>query len=493
LKNENYTKLFDIQQETPNFSIKELKTTPNEEAITQNNIIKVKNFFCSLLYNYFKLIKTDFDEGKTGNTIDILQQLNIFMQSSNFVVDGTIPSEWYISSLFEYLKKIPDNLTKNDFENLYNEIENDVNESIKELDFEALSVIIGKLKFTEKGEKYYKNVCELLKDIKLNEEAKQIIDSEFIPVEIIFNLDEDELEGIEDFEDENENNKDKNTKIGNFEINHSNFKEKDRDKKKIKDYETSKKVRLCLTIEELTKKFPNIVRYQDYQDADIFLIQKLLDFPKKLNKYFEIVKNILEKKKFKNEDNAKINEKIYDYVMSKIYDKIFPSESYENDMKIFQSAVRLSWTEPKHFIKSKRELVFGSFLKDVSKLFKLMDSEKSPRKKFLNLKEIYNSVGFLLKFNGVGAEAGVDDQLPILCYSIVKSQDLRLYSNAKFMKLFVGEKKNKLEGSQIVQLFTACKFIGDLKHQDLIDVSYDEFNTKCDKATINDDTITKLK
>ena len=179
--------------------------------------------------------------------------------------------------------------------------------------------------------------------------------------------------------------------------------------------------------------------------------------------------------------------------MSKIYDKIFPSESYENDMKIFQSAVRLSWTEPKHFIKSKRELVFGSFLKDVSKLFKLMDSEKSPRKKFLNLKEIYNSVGFLLKFNGVGAEAGVDDQLPILCYSIVKSQDLRLYSNAKFMKLFVGEKKNKLEGSQIVQLFTACKFIGDLKHQDLIDVSYDEFNTKCDKATIIDDTITKLK
>ena len=41
------------------------------------------------------------------------------MQSSNFVVDETIPSEWYISSLYEYLKKIPDDLTKNDFENLY--------------------------------------------------------------------------------------------------------------------------------------------------------------------------------------------------------------------------------------------------------------------------------------------------------------------------------------------------------------------------------------
>ena len=179
--------------------------------------------------------------------------------------------------------------------------------------------------------------------------------------------------------------------------------------------------------------------------------------------------------------------------MSKIYDKIFPSESYENDMKIFQSAVRLSWTEPKHFINSKRELIFGSFLKEVSKLFKLMDSEKSPRKKFLNLKEIYNSVGFLLKFNGVETGGGVDDQLPILCYSIVKSQELRLYSNAKFMELFVGEKKNKLEGSQTTQLLLACQFIANLKYQDLNDVSYDEFNTKCNEATNIDDTITKLK
>ena len=107
-------------------------------------------------------------------------------------------------------------------------------------------------------------------------------------------------EGIENFEDEkeNENNKDKNKKIGNFEINHSNFKEKDRDKKKIKDYEKKRGVRLCLTIEELTKKFPNIVKYQEYQD-NVLLIQELLDFPKELNKYFEIVKNILEKKNSK--------------------------------------------------------------------------------------------------------------------------------------------------------------------------------------------------
>ena len=147
--------------------------------------------------------------------------------------------------------------------------------------------------------------------------------------------------------------------------------------------------------------------------------------------------------------------------MSKIYDKIFPDDSTENDMKIFQSAVRLSWTEPKHFIKYKKELTLGSFLKNVIKFFKLMDLEKTPRKKFLNLKEIFNTVEFLLKNNGVGGIAGVDDQLPIINYSIVKSCDLMLNSNCIFMKLYIGEKKNKLECSQLVELISACKFISN--------------------------------
>jgi len=54
-----------------------------------------------------------------------------------------------------------------------------------------------------------------------------------------------------------------------------------------------------------------------------------------------------------------------------------------------------------------------------------------------------------LKNNGVGADAGIDDQLPIINYSIVKSRELRLNSNTIFMKIYIGEKKNKLEGSQL--------------------------------------------
>ena len=79
------------------------------------------------------------------------------MKSSNFVVDGSVPSEWYVSSILEYLPLIPNDLTKNDCEELYNQIEEDVTRSIKELDFEALSVIIGKLKYVRRGKAYLKN------------------------------------------------------------------------------------------------------------------------------------------------------------------------------------------------------------------------------------------------------------------------------------------------------------------------------------------------
>ena len=469
LTNERYKKLFDIEQPTANFSIKELKNLPNDEAITENNIIKVKNFFCSLLYNYNKLVKTDFDEGTTETTEKILKELNIFMKSSNFVVDGSIPSEWYVNSLLEYLKKIPEDLTKNDCEKLYNEIEKDVNKSIKELDFEALSVIIGKLRYAKRGKAYYEEIKKLLNDIKLNEDAKLIIEKEFIPVEIKFIL----------VEEDEEKNK--------FQINPSSFKEKDRDnKEKIKDHEHSKKRRLCITIDDFTQKFPNLVKYQELQDADIFEIQKNLNFPTQINTYLNIVNLTLEKKKIV--DLKAINKKIYDYVMSKIYDKIYPIEPYEKDNRIFQQSVRLSWTGPEHFIKSKRKLIFGSFLSDVMKYFYLMDMEKSPRKKILNMNEMFNSIGFLLKFNGSGNDTGVDDQLPILNYAFVKAQPLRMYSNVRFMELYIGEKKNKIEGSQLTQLSSICDYIAFIKYNDLNDVDKEEYIQKCNEATAKEFT-----
>ena len=473
LYNDRYKLLFNIKQETPCFSINELKDTLDKKNTNENNIIKVKNFFCSLLYNYNKLVKTDFDEGKTENTEQILFELKYFMKSSNFVKDGTIPSIWYATSLLEYLKKIPKNLTENDCEELYKEIENDLNKSIKDLDFEALSVIIGKLKFAKLCKLYYEESKRLLIDVKLNDESKSIIENDFIPVDLIFKVNEEVEENEE-------------SESGIFEINiNNNFKEKDKDNiEKIKDYEKKRKkesLLLCVTISQFIKKFPNILKYQELQDLDIFKLQTNLKFPEYINNYLEIIRGCIKDKIKERLDE--ILEKIYDYIMSKIYDKIYPNEPFVEDNKIFQQSVRLSWTEPKHFIQSKREFVYGSFLTDALKFFDLIDTEKSPRKKLENMVGLFNSIVFLLQFNGAGKDAGVDDQLPILNYAFVKAQPQRIWSNCTFINIYIGEKKNKNEGNQLAQMLSTCSFIADLEPSQLIDVTTEEFNKKCNEAS----------
>jgi hypothetical protein len=255
-------------------------------------------------------------------------------------MDGSIPSEWYVKSLLEYLQKLPESLTKNDNEELYNDMERDINKSIKSLDFEALSVIMGKLKFANRSLMYYQQSLTLLEDIKYNEQIRKIMTQIIIPVDIRFDY------------DSNEN--------GYFTIDETKLKEKDlfNDDKRTK-YEKSNKLKLCLTIENFPKKFPNLVKYQEMQDADIFEIQNKLHFPEQIQKYIELIRKYLRIHNVQNIEQ--MMDKIYDYLMGKIYDKIYPIEPSEEDNKIFQKSVLLSWTKPKHFLKSKKEFVLKSW------------------------------------------------------------------------------------------------------------------------------------
>ena len=53
-----------------------------------------------------------------------------------------IPTNCYIDSLIQYLLKMPNDLIENDYEILFDEMENEVIKSIKELNFEDLNKFI---------------------------------------------------------------------------------------------------------------------------------------------------------------------------------------------------------------------------------------------------------------------------------------------------------------------------------------------------------------
>ena len=461
LTNEKYKKIFSMEQEKASFSLPELKTTQTDEENWKNNVIKIKNFLCALLNNYRVLVKTDFVEGTTNNTISILSYLKKYMKVSNFVIDGSIPSEWYVDSFLEYMKKIPPDLIANDCDFIYRELESDLNSSIKELDFESLSVILGKVKFCKRGITYYEKMKTLLIDIKLNEKVQKIIENEPIFVELEFKY----------------NNKYKELKI----------KKSNKKDIRINSYDNIvlnkaiQKTYYCGTIKSFTKIFPNISKYHQIieknltdMENDLKLTQNLMNYFKIINDYLmsenSSVYNLIGTREFGN-----ISIKIYDYVMEKLYDKIFPRESDPLDYKICDQCKQFSWIEPKNFIKSKINFVFDSFLPDVIDYFKEIDTQKSPRKKLLYMSQIFQSISNVVKFSG-GGSSGVDDIMPILNYSFIKAKPPHMSSNCKYMELFIGEKKNKEEGNQLAQLKGICNFVENMSIDKLYGVSQTQLN-----------------
>ena len=466
LINDKYKNLFKMNQDKPNFSIKELDSTEKEEDIKKNNIIKVKNLLSGLLYNYRNLVKTDFDEGTTVNTNKILIELKKFMKSSNFVIDGSIPSEWYVDSLLECLKSLPPDLRNNDYENLYNTLINEVSNTMKNLDFETLSFCLGKVKFANRGKIYYENLKKEIIEIELNEKVQAIIENTIIPVTITMNSKEREIK-IE---------KGKSIKeIPFFDI----FKGDSEERK------------TCSTIESFGNKFPNIemARKNNFPETQLFEYEEELNLTEELNNYFNIIKEHLIKRMNYNESQSEfetILNKIYDYIMEKIYEKIYPSEPFIEDNLIFAQCILVSWVEPQHLIKGRNNYIFDSFLPDVINYFEKIEKEKSPRKKLENMVNIFVSIENVVKFNGDNKDIGVDDQLPILNYAFIKAHPFPMYTNCKYMELFLGSKKYRLEGNYLTQLFTICKFIENLSAKDLFDVSEEKFKNNCSKCRENE-------
>ena len=200
ISNQNYKTLLDIKP-------KNLLSLNQEDK--SNNIIKIKNYFLNILYYCNNFEFNDFNERTTNNTEKILNELNNIIKLSNRESKDLITLEWYIKSLLKDLKSLPKYLTKNDYEELYNELERDINKSLKELDFEVFGDVMNQLKYANNKKRYYQKHLEYLENIIINKDVLNIIKYNYIPVDIKF-----------------EYGNGKNNIIDSFIINESLFQEK---------------------------------------------------------------------------------------------------------------------------------------------------------------------------------------------------------------------------------------------------------------------------
>ena len=457
---EKYAELFSLDNKNGIFYIKTKKGDKTDElGEKKKNIIQVKNYLCNSLGDYRLLKKSDFNLDSTSDTRKLLNEIKSYMSLPNFILsNNTIPSTWYINSILDYLNKIPDDYKENDYKKLFDELSQNLNDSINKLNFEILILLRNKLKFIGKIYNYYENVTVLMDTININEKIKQIAEESFIPMDLTFKYEEDsqifELKkssiNKKQFED-------------NIVIIHGHKKDKTK-------YSLTFK-----TVEAFTRYFPNLTEYQVLQETNPIQIIKELSINEKLNNYFGIIKKEMLKIPEIKEHEKLYNGKIEDYIMDKIYDKIYPPEPDDIDGEIYKKTIQLSWVDPYTLVK--KDYIYDNMLPDILNEFEKINNLKSPYQKLNCIEKINEYIVNLIKFNeGLDKEIGAEDITPVLNYIFIKSHPFKIYTDIQFIKLFLPENgQNDFSISSIESMYTLILETNE-KH---FGMTPEEFKRKC--------------
>ena len=462
----NYENIFKIDTKTNGYHI-DIKKLEKERELEEKekNLIKVKNYLLNVLRNYKILNKSSFKS--TEDIYNILLQ----MKNRKNMNKDKILLNWSISSILELIPNIPEEYKMNDYEKCFEELIKELEKSLEQYDLEKLFLLKKSIEPITKMEEEYTKHLDIVENINNNIKIKKFAEEYFLPIEFTFN-----------YED-----KDKTFKIKKLSIREKSLNDKD-----IIENKNNKFV--IRNISSFAKCFPDLNKYQELIGENPFQIINELLINKKLFEYFDVIKN-----EFIHEYN--ITEKEYDeiydlkmknYIMNKVYKKVYPKEFENEDYKFLEKTMHLSWVEPNMIIKGNVSLeILDNLLPDIILEFKKLNKAYSPFEKFLCIKKIFDLLIVIIKFNdgieGDEKDIGADDITPYLNFVLIRVCPVNILSDIKFIRLFM---KNEGEiAYYLLNIEMMCKTILESTYKDY-NISESEFIQKCneivDKTGNND-------
>ena len=464
LYEKKYEYIFKIQNSSSNYYIDLKSMKKNNLTQNQRVLINIKNYLFSTLGNYRTLDISDFKQETIKNTLDIFRELKNHITLPNFVLNtNTVPSEWYINSLLDNLPLLEESYKENDFLKLYKEVYQNLNQSIEELSFNYLIMFKNRIKFIEKAQFYYESLENSTKEIIINEKIKSMVENIFLPIDVQFKYDDDEDNDI-------------------FRIKYSNLKEKNFENKSfIQD--NKKDIYIFKTIEAFASNFPDLVEYQIFQDENPIEIMTKLKMSNVLKEYFLLIREKIIKKNLlpENEFDFLYQNKIIDYFMNKIYDKIYPIEPETQDSEIYRKATMLSWVEPNLLIN--KDYIYETSLPDIIHQFQNVTSARTPQKKFNYIRNILELVNNLIIFNeGDKKDISLDDATPVLFYIFIKAHPFKIYTDLEFIKLFLDTKAGVI-AFNIKQMESAIDMLMSFSEKNF-GLSKEEYRKKCNSILL---------
>ena len=244
--------------------------------------------------------------------------------------------------------------------------------------------------------------------------------------------------------------------------------------KNVKYIENSTKANLSALYESI----PEFRKFEDRVE-DIIDFEEKTNMGEALKSYFKNLKALIRKenivKKYSKEDIETICLELENYLLYKLYDRLFPLNQTKYDIKFYKKCCRLGFVEPEHLINDKNTI--DKKLCETSMYYiNEMDNKCTPSEKIKCMGKSFNILQNSITFSTGKNELGVDDTIKPLIYLILKSKPEKIYSNFKYCQLYLDPDLSKKQfGILLTQICMITDIINDMKYTDLIGITKEQF------------------
>ena len=246
-------------------------------------------------------------------------------------------------------------------------------------------------------------------------------------------------------------------------------------------YESSQNDNNVTSVASFLKIIPNFRKYES-KTENILSLEEKVEISEALNNYYKDMRTVIKKQeiisRFSNDELGSIFIELENYILFKLYDKLYPSKATKEDTTFYKKCCCLDFVKPENLIKNKK-IVNEKLWKTAMDLINQMDEKLTPADKIRCFGKAFAILQNSITFCSGKDELGIDDTIPPLIYIVMKSKPKQLISDFNYCSLFLNQDLAKKEyGILLSQIGLVMNVIKDMTHKDLINITKEDFELK---------------
>lgn len=474
----------------------------NQLYTFNQNIEKYKNIKKCIKY-IFSNLELPFWKYKDFNTLQTFE----FLEKHIFLYTGKNDSElkFCISYIIKKIKSLEEQYQKDNFQLLYNEIKQELENSIKYFKEykNFLEQIYNNIFRLKKMKKYYEQEYAKAKNTYLNIKAMLYIEKDATKICLMQETDYNKMF----YTDEQQKNEEYMVIAKQEVCPHKKYMDilKSRNNNNIQNVKWKEENHHFNNIKEFCKKFLTYANMmaekvnsnsfgprKNYANLNIFSDNK--DEEDELDEDFTKVnslRNLLEAYmgyikvniyhhdfflKMDDKDKDKVVNIIWNYILNYFCNTIYETQSlYVNECFIIRCGILINLIKPVN-LSIKEEVLDENILKKIEASIKHIDDLRTPKRIIEQFTNVVNLINYLFEFTICELHVEAGEILPLIIYNIVRAQPKNFIFNVYFTNFFISD--NDLLGGvgyNMAQAESSINFLNKIEAKQL-GISQKEFN-----------------